>query len=210
MRLRNFLPFVALAPMLLLSACDGDDGPDPGTTPVPSSTASGSTPAAGQTTAVETPAGTPGAFQGSTTAVEVAAPSGLGQATLVNVRAAAQAGFDRLVLEFNGSQVPGYSVKYATEAIACGSGQDLTAFIGDGKAPAGLLLVTVRPAVSHDEAGQATAARALRPGLDSVIHAFRTCDFEGVVTYAVAVSGKRPFKVSTLQNPPRLVIDIAP
>lgn len=209
MRLRNFLPIVALAPMLLLSACDGDDSPGPGTTSVPSGTASSGATAPGETPGVETPAGTPGTFNGSATPVEVAAPAGLGQATLVDVRAAAQTGFDRLVLEFNGSQIPGYSVKYAAEAIACGSGQDLTAFIGDGKAPAGLLLVTVRPAVSHDGAGQATAARALRPGLDSVIHAFRTCDFEGVVTYAVAVSDKRPFKVTTLQNPPRLVIDIA-
>ena len=201
---KTLFPVLAVVAVFSFAACNGDDDAEPTPTAAATST---SAPAA--TTAVETPAGTPGAFSGSTTPVEVPPPAGMEQATLVNVRAAAQTGFDRIVFEFNGAQGPGYSVKYGEEAIACGSGQDLTEFIGDGKAPAGLMLVRLENAVSHDEAGQPTAVRALRPGLASIEHAFRTCDFEGIVEYGIAISAEQPFKVSTLSDPPRLVIDIA-
>ncbi len=199
---------MALLPFALLTACGDDD--DTPNTPTPVETSAPGTPTAVPTSPpVETPDATtaPGGFEGSTNPVEVEAPAGVGQPVLVNIRAAKQAGFDRLVFEFNGDQLPGYSVKYAPAAIACGSGQDLTNFVGDGAKPAGLVLVTVRPAASHDEAGQATAVRDLRPALDSLIHVFRICDFEGVVEYAIALSDEVPFKVSTLPGPPRLVID---
>ena len=100
-------------------------------------------------------------------------------------------------------------MSYEAKAVACGSGQDVTAFVGEGTVPAGLLLITMRPASAHNEAGQLTAVRTLRPALSSLKNVFGTCDFEGVVTYAVAVSGLQPFKVSTLTDPPRLVIDFA-
>jgi hypothetical protein len=215
MRIKNFLPLAAFVPALLLSACGDDDD----NTASATATAPAATSAASQTAAptVTAPSGTPapasptapGAFQGSTTAVEVAPPAGLQQASLVEVRAAAHEGYDRLVFEFAGAQLPGYRVSYETKAVACSSGQDVTAFVGEGTVPAGLLLITMRPAAAHNEAGQLTAVRTLRPALSSLKNVFGTCDFEGVVTYAVAVSGLQPFKVSTLADPPRLVIDFA-
>ncbi len=209
MRFRKFVPILALVPVLLLASCGGDD--DDAATPTTSPTeAAGSPTAVSPTPAVETPEPTSsGGFQGDVTPVEVEPPAGLPQAVLANVRAAKQDGFDRLVFEFKGEKVPGYSVKFAPKAIACGSGQDLTEFVGGGTAPAGLVLVNIRPAVAHDEAGQATAVRDLAPKLDSLVQVFRTCDFEGVVEYAVALTGEHPFKVSTLLDPPRLVIDFA-
>ena len=205
----RFLPALALAGCLtLFAACNGDD--DDGPTPTPGSS-DGGTPVSTPTPTVEvapTQSGGSG-FGGGVNPVEAPVPSGMEQATLVNVRAAAQTGFDRIVFEFNGSQVPGYRVEYAEEAIACGSGQDLTEFIGDGEKPAGLMLVRLDNTVSHDEAGQPTAVRALRADLGSIVHAFRTCDFEGVVAYGISISDEQPFKVSTLNDPPRLVIDIA-
>ncbi|MGE0602126.1 MAG: hypothetical protein AB7J35_16900 [Dehalococcoidia bacterium] len=210
MRLRMYLPVAGLLAVALLASCGDDD--DAADTPTPAETSAPGTPTAVPTSPpVETPDATtsPGGFEGSTDPVEVEAPAGIGQPILVNVRAAAQQGFDRLVFEFNGDKLPGYSVKYASEAIACASGQDLTSFVGDGSVPKGLILVTVRPAAAHDESGQATAVRDLRPALSSLLHVFRTCDFEGVVTYAVALSAEVPFKVSTLPGPPRLVIDFA-
>ena len=193
--------------LALAAACGDDDDDEP--TPTPANTESAqSSPTPGPTPTVET-AATPGAVSGNQDPVEGAAPDGIEQATIVNVRAAAQTGFDRIVFEFSGTQVPGYRVEYADAAIACGSGEDLTAFIGDGTAPPGLMLVRMEPAVAHDDAGQPTAVRSLRPGLTAIVHAFRTCDFEGVVAYGIAVSGEQPFHVSTLESPPRLVIDVA-
>lgn len=36
-----------------------------------------------------------------------------------------------------------------------------------------------------------------------------TCDFEGELTWALGVGGQRPFRVTTLADPPRLVVDVA-
>ena len=44
-------------------------------------------------------------------------------ATLVEVRAAAHDGFDRIVFEFAGDAVPGYRVQYLAHVVACGSGE---------------------------------------------------------------------------------------
>ena len=207
MSFRNFLPLTALAcAVFVLSACGDDDDDNPPDETVTATSAAASPSAI---TTVETPAGTPGVFTGSTTPGEGAAPAGLGQATVRDIRAAAQTGFDRLVFEFNGSQVPGYSVKYGDKAVACGSGADLTDFIGGGSAPGGVLLIDIRPAVAHDESGNLTAVRDLTPNLGSLERAFRLCDFEGVVGYGAAISDEQPFKVTTLTDPPRLVIDIA-
>jgi hypothetical protein len=215
MDVKKLLPIVALLPILAFAACNGDDDADD-ETPTPGSADQTATPGggatstapAGGTPAVETPSGTPGAFSGSTNPVEVASPSNPGQPRIVAIRAAAQQGFDRLVFEFSGSQVPGYKVAYGDEAIACGSGMDLTEFIGGGAAPEGLLLIDMRPSAAHDDAGQPTVARDLEPALSSLKRVVRTCDFEGVVGYGAAISAEKPFKVTTLNDPPRLVIDI--
>lgn len=197
-----------MLPVLLLSACNGDDddSPTPTQTASPAASASATT---GGTPAPE-PTETPGGgFSGGTDPVTATPPAGLQQAVLADVRAAAHEDYDRIVFEFQGNQLPGYTVQYDEKAVACGSGQDLTAFVGGGSAPAGLLLVDMRPAAAHNESGQATAIRDLNANLGTIKRAFRICDFEGVVTYAVAFSGEQPFKVTALQNPPRLVIDVA-
>ena len=210
MHVKKFLPLAALLPVLVMGACGGDDDDDetPAVVPGTSTPVTTTSPTA-QATAVETAGSTPGGFSGSTNPVEAAPPAGVSQPRLVAMRAAAQPGFDRLVFEFDGALVPGYKVAYGEAAVACGSGSDLTDFIGGGKSPAALLLVDMRPAVGHDDAGQPTAPRDLQPSLSTLKRVVRTCDFEGVVGYGVGLSARKPFAVSTLNNPPRLVIDIA-
>jgi hypothetical protein len=51
---------------------------------------------------------------------------------------------------------------------------------------------------SRDIAGPGAAVLQIRA----------TCDFEAEVAWAVAVNGKRPYTVTTLKNPTRLVIDM--
>jgi hypothetical protein len=212
MTARTLVAFAALLPALLLVACNGDDDDAtpttaPSTTAAASSTAASSATAPSSATAAAT--ATAGPFQGSTDAVAATPPAGLMPPVVQGLRAAAQSGFDRLVFEFSGSQVPGYSVQYSTTAVSCGSGQDVTNFIGGGSAPAAMLIVDIRPADGHDASGTATIPRDLTVGLSTLQRAFGICDFEADVTYAVALSAEKPFHVSTLTNPPRLVIDIA-
>lgn len=212
MTLRFLLPVAVLALPLVFAACgDDDDSPEPtqpgGTGP----TQQGGTPGAPATaTPTVESGGTPGTFTGNTDPVRKEAPADLkDQPLLRNVRAAAQEGFDRIVFEFAGDEIPGYAIEYKDAAIACGSGQDVTGFIGGGQAPPAMLMVDLRPAAAHDDNGNATAARDVPARLATITRAFSTCDFEGQVEYAVALTAEQPFRVSTLEDPPRIVIDIA-
>jgi hypothetical protein len=210
MRIRTFAPLTALLLLPLFAACNGDDDADEETpTAAPSGAAATATTGTGGTPAVETPSGTPGEFSGSTEPVEVVAPPSVGPVLLRTMRAAAQEGFDRIVFEFEGNTLPGYKIEYVESVSNCGSGQDVTAFLGGGTAPEAILLVDIRPSDAHNQQGQATAPRDLSPNLETIQRAFGICDFEAVVTYALALSGEKEFKVSTLQDPARLVIDVA-
>lgn len=204
------MAFAALLPALFLVACNGDDD-DTAPTASSSQTASGTAVQPSPTsegTATPEASATAGPFTGGTTPVTATPPAGLTAPVVQAMRAAAQDGYDRLVFEFAGDKVPGYSVQYDTKAVACGSGQDLTAFIGGGTAPAAMLIVKMQPANAHNDSGAPTIPRDLSVNLSSIKRAFGICDFEADVTYAVALSAEKPFKVSTLNNPPRLVIDV--
>lgn len=212
MTVRTFAALAALLPVLLLAACTGDDD-DATPTAGASPTTSNATPAPASPTTAGTAApeasATSGPFAGSTAPVQATPASNAGGILVEDIRAAAHPGFDRLVFEFSGNQVPGYSVQYATQAVACGSGQDMAAFIGGGSPPVAMLVVKMQPADGHNQSGQPTVQRDLQANLTSIIRAFGICDFEALVDYAVALSGQKPFQVTTLNNPPRLVIDVA-
>ncbi|MEO8540993.1 MAG: hypothetical protein ABI577_14730 [bacterium] len=211
MTVRTFVALTALLPAFLFAACNGDDDDATPTTSASQTAAVNGTTVASPTsegTATPEAGTTPGVFSGTKNPVTATPPAGLQQALLRTIRSAAQPGFDRLVFEFDGAQLPGYSVKYDTKAISCGSGEDVTQFVGEGQTPTALLLVDIRPAAAHDNSGSPTALRDLHSDLSTLKRAFRVCDFEGVVQYAVALNAEMPFKVSTLTNPTRLVIDI--
>lgn len=124
-------------------------------------------------------------------------------AVLDAVRAAKNAGFDRVVFEFR-DQVPGYHLEYIDKPVRdCGSG-DVRPIAGDG-----WLQVRLSPAYAHTEGGQATVAeRELRPELSIVREIERTCDFEAVVTWVIGTASPNRYRVFELSAPPRLVVDI--
>jgi hypothetical protein len=72
-----------------------------------------------------------------------------------------------------------------------------------------VLQVRISQAAAHNSAGNATIASFDMKGpANTILEGKQTCDFEGVVTWALGLKGKQNFKVTTLQNPTRLVIDI--
>jgi hypothetical protein len=125
-------------------------------------------------------------------------------ALLTAVRAAEHPGFDRVVFEFGEGPLPGYRVAYLQgPAQDCGS--------GDEKPVAGgaILEVTIRPANAHTEEGQPTIPFREQPLTLSVLREIeRTCDFEAVVTWVLGVSSQKPFRVTELSGPARLVVDV--
>ncbi len=193
-----------LATLGILAAACGDDDGSATTTPAvtPSATPSvGPTSAPGPTTAAATPA--PFGTRGP---VEAEAQDLPGAALLVDVRTGRQEdGFDRIVFEFEGG-LPGYLVEYVEPPV-------LGAFSGepvdiDGQA---FLQIRLRPAAGYDpETGDPvyTGSQDLKPGLPAILEAEVTGDFEATMTWAVGLTAEADFRVTTLEDPYRIVIDV--
>ena len=143
----------------------------------------------------------PAEFEGSRDPVEI--PGDGSGAQLVDVRAASQEGFDRVVFEFVGAQ-PGASVAYVSPVTACGSGMPVDVAGG------ALLQVRMSPAAAHDNAGTMTFnLEELNPGLPTILVVVQTCDFEGELTWVVGLTSEVDFVTTTLAGPFRIVIDVA-
>ena len=129
-----------------------------------------------------------------------------GQALLKDVRMGVHpefGGWDRIVFEFSGPNLPPATIGYVPVATQCGSGAGIPL---QGTA---VLNVRFSQAAAHDQSAQTTFAPRALPGAGTtIISASASCDFEGVVSWAAGIKAKQPFKVSTLQNPSRLVIDV--
>lgn len=135
--------------------------------------------------------------------VEQPAKPGLGVVVLRDVRAAGQQGFDRVVFEFEGNDIPGYRVGYVDKAIQCGSGEPVSL------AGHAFLEVRMTPAQAHTEAGAPTVQdRERRLDLPGVKEIESICDFEAEVTWVLGLESRKVFRVRTFENPARLVIDV--
>ena len=143
----------------------------------------------------------------STSPVSVAPTATDGHALLTAVRAARHEGFDRVVFEFSNA-VPGYAVEYVEEPVhADGSGEEVPV---DGEH---VVLVRLENAsgadLSKEDAPQTyTGPTRFDPGTPEVAELVRVGDFEGVLTWAIGVRDRVPFRVTTLDGPPRVVVDL--
>ena len=123
---------------------------------------------------------------------------------VVNVRTGEHAAFDRVVFDLKGD-APGYRVEYVKEVREDGSGK-----VVDTRGRANLL-VRLTPANAHHENGTPTYTGPSR--FDVNYSALREVafagDFEATVSIALGVRHKNGFRVITLTNPTRIVVDIA-
>jgi hypothetical protein len=133
-----------------------------------------------------------------------AAPAGAQSApTLVAVRAGRHAGFDRVVFEFRGPVPATRHVRYVDQLVQDGSGKPVHLAGGAD------LEVVFQGANAHDDRGMPTVSpRRFSPGFTALKEVAQVGDFEAVVSYGLGVDRRRPFKVSTLSGPSRLVIDV--
>ncbi len=139
-----------------------------------------------------------------TAAVERAAPAApAGTVRLVAVRTSAGPGVERLEFDF-APTLPAYRIGYQEgPARDCGTGEELPL------AGATMLVVTFRGASAHDDAGRATIAdRDRRPALRETRELRLTCDFEGVVAWAVGVADRPAFRVVPRDQPPHLLLEL--
>jgi len=131
---------------------------------------------------------------------EVAGGYGVGSRSpgrLTDVRVAAHDGFDRIVLEFDGAEVPGYQVAYIPPPVTADASGAVVPVEGTA-----FLQLAVSPAAG------APSERIAVPDGVAVRELVKIGDWEGTVTWAAGVDGERPFAVAELAHPTRLVIDV--
>jgi len=202
-----------------LAACSDD--PDPGPTPSPS-VATSSAPPTAPPTASPTASATPEPSASSPAATPTAAvPAGFAVTDVMSprfpdlggdlggvgiVRVGRHSGYDRVVWEFPGAGLPTYRVRYVDTPIADGSG-DVVAVTGDA------FLEVLITFVGIPEEGMARPADPTASALSGTVIAEANAIFGGFEGYGQSFIGvrdrERPFKVSTLTGPTRLVVDIA-
>jgi hypothetical protein len=129
-------------------------------------------------------------------------------AFLVDVRAAAHDGFDRVVLEFDGTEQPAWRVTYADPPILeDASGRPVEV---EGGA---FLELRLTPATGVDLTGPEfeetyDGPTELRVDGNVVTEVVRIGDFEQNLAWVIGVDERRPFAVAFFADPLRLVVDI--
>ena len=130
--------------------------------------------------------------------------AGTGLSTLVNVRTGRHDRYDRTVFDFTGG-TPSYRVEYGTLVhVARGDPIPLAG-------PADLVVV-FHDAFAHNvETGATTydTNRVLDPNLPTLRQIKFGGDFEGVVSAGLGLADRVGFRVFTLHNPERVVVDVA-
>lgn len=128
---------------------------------------------------------------------------------LAGMRVAHHQGYDRVVFELDGA-VPGYRVAYVREVLEDPSGRAV-GLQGDAR-----ILVTLRgettdttfQTVEGATPSSYTGPRRMLPDLPSVMEVRLVGDFEAVLSAAIGVDHQVPFRVFTLKNPTRVVVDV--
>lgn len=218
--------FVALtvASVFALAACsDSDDPASSEATVAPSDDTAATTAApttAVSTTAAPTTAAPTTAAPSSTVPATTTAPFSTDQSDrtgdsqgeqsgqLVDVRMARQDGFDRFVLEFAGTGIPMWRVNYVEGPINDTGDRVVDV---DGEALLSVIAFPARRVDIEDPDFTPTydgPERILSDTLN-IIEAVFVEDFEANMQWVLGLSSAAGFEVSTLSDPPRIVVDVA-
>jgi hypothetical protein len=198
-RMRVQVLLLGSAVAVLVAACASSGGGGP--------TSSSSAPSASAHTS--TPAASSAVAAGCDTAPWRSAPISASHqvsvppvpvVTAVRVARHPECGYDRVVLDIKGG-VPSYTVAYVRQVIADASGQTIT------MPGARYLLITLRPAQAHSDAGVATVTAGVRqPRYPALASWALAGDFESVVGIAMGLSGQLHIRTGELAG--RIYIDI--
>jgi hypothetical protein len=193
---------VATVALLAVSGCGGSNtsSPPTGVSSVPaSSSPTTSTP---DTTGIDPLVGA------ATTPVEAAA-TGSDTALLERIAVGRHEGYDRVVFQFQNG-LPGYKVEYVQPPLKeDGSGKPVSvkgsAIVSVRMEPAsGFDLNTGEGVLVYKGAKQIDGTSA---GTSVVQQLVRTGDFEAVLSWAIGLSDRVDFRVTTATSPDRLIVD---
>jgi hypothetical protein len=205
-RARTLVGVLAVAATIAASVSCGDSDEEAATT---TGATTATQPEAEPGTSTTTETGGIDPLEGASTDPVIALPTSDTTALHEHVAIGRHEGFDRVVFRFRRT-VPGYRITYVDPPLTeDGSGNVVDV---DGNA---FLLVRMEPASGFDlETGEGVLVykgpRRLSgadAGASVVREVVRTGDFEAILSWAVGLSDRVDYRVTKLQNPPRLVID---
>ena len=198
----NHRTAAVLATLVLLTAACGDD--DVLVTDPPEPTAAPTTTTAAPTTTTTLPP-----FPGDLDPKD-APVSGSPNGNLVDVRTGKHPGFTRIVWEMDGATgTPWYQIGFGTPPFVNIGGFEVPV---DGSA---FLHVFFFPGMRYDISDPVDIVQTyfgpevIVVGVGSVEEVVFIEDFEATMEWVVGLTAEKPFHVFTLENPTRLVIDIA-
>jgi hypothetical protein len=206
--------FALLVVVVFIWLSNDDDGSAVTTIPTsPTTTTTGATTTTSVTTTTEpastttaAPTTTTIAFEGDISTKTNDTISGDPGPNLTDVRVGQHPGFVRIVFDLTGDGQPQYIVGYEDPPFVETSGEEVDV---DGNA---FIYVNISPALTHDVdtfEPTYTGDEELRPGFAPIVEIQFLGDFEAVMEWVIGLDSERPFTVEILQDPLRLVIDIA-
>lgn len=199
MRLALATTLVVAAAVFAALGCSNSD--DNGTT--------AAQPQAPATTSEETTTGGIDTLEGAGTEPVVVKAKGHETALLRRVAVARHEGYDRIVLEFK-NVVPGYRVEYVKPPLRQDGSGNVIKVSGEH-----FVRIRMEPGSSFDlskNEGELvyTGPRRISgksAGTSVIDEAVQISDFEAVLTWAIGLTDRVDFRVTTLEDPARLVVD---
>jgi hypothetical protein len=158
------------------------------------------------TTTATAPTTTEESFEGGTGTMTAPAETNE-TALLERVAVAGHDTYDRVVFQFRNG-VPGYHVEYVEPPLREDGSGNVVKLEGDA-----FVVVRMEPASGFDlsvpegELVYTGPRRIAGNGTSVVRQVVRTGDFEAVLTWAVGLDARVPFRVLTLEDPARIVVD---
>jgi hypothetical protein len=198
---------VATLVVAVLAGCGGGDD-----SKAVDAGSSGSTASTQPASTVPTAAGGQGAtctLSGAGTAPRTATATDP-TALLTDLQASVHDGCDRVVFQFRDGAPPGYDVSYRAGPFNKGESNEPLDVQG-----AAYLVVRLDKASGVDQSSPTatptyTGSRTMTNlGLGHAVEVVNSEDFEGVMTWVIGLDAPRPFTVTTLSSPPRVVVDVS-
>jgi Rieske Fe-S protein len=126
--------------------------------------------------------------------------------TVSDIRIGRQDGYDRVVFEVGGTGTPGWDVRYVDAPASQGSGKPIDV------AGEAALQVTITGAGYPYDTGVdefSSDAPVTGAGTETVTEVAFDATFEGTTVAFVGTRSQAPFRVYLLENPTRVVVDVA-
>lgn len=127
---------------------------------------------------------------------------GYGELRTTDIRVGSHDGFDRLVIEFEGTGEPRYHIGYNNDPRQDGSGFPIDV---PGASKLEMIVHGTAPDMSPDAKYKPNTNLGQTGG--NIVDVYNGGAFEATSQYVVGLKSERPYKVEILHEPTRLVVD---